>query len=105
MFVYDFVYPELLSSPSLFEFGQKSPLGTFLISFFLFFCLFLALGGVSKGLKDCSKNFNIVALMHRGKAKFKSPRRGGIQRRREGEPDTLYNREDIQEKLDKCKDM
>lgn len=101
MFVYGFVYPKLLNSPSLFEFGQKSPVGTFLIPFFSF----LASGGVSKGLKDCSRNFSIVVLMHRGKVKCKSPRGGGIQRRREGEPEMLYNREDIEGQMGKCKDI
>lgn len=105
LFVYGFVHPKLPNIPSLFEFGLKSPLGTFLIFFPHFVFVFSASGGVNKGLKNCSENFNISVLMHRGRAKCKSPRGEGKQRRREGEPEMLYNREDIEGQMGKCKDI
>lgn len=98
LFVYGFVYPELPQPPSLFEFGLKSPLRTFLS--ILFFFSFLASGRVNKGLKNCRENFHISALMCRGRAKCESTRESGeeMQRRRGGggrEPEEMYNREDV----------
>lgn len=60
---------------------------------------------MNKGLKNCSENFHISVFMLRGKAKCKSRRGEGKQRRREGEPEMLYNGEAIEGQMGKCKDI
>lgn len=77
MFVYSFVHPKLPILPSLFEFGLKSPLGTFLSVFFPLLLSFFASGGVNKGLKNCKENFHISALMCKGKLNANLQREGG----------------------------
>lgn len=60
---------------------------------------------MNKGLKNCSEMFYISALMRRGKANANLQGGEGKQRRREGQPEMLYNRDDVEGKMGKCQDI
>lgn len=84
-FVYGFILPEFPSPCHSLCSGSTPHWEKFFFLFFQILPFFLlALGGVNKGLKNCSKNFYISVFMLRGKAKRTSPRGKEKQGRREG---------------------